>query len=227
MRQMKHQMIITLIIGALTFICAPTTGWSQTADRLQQIEKRLAEKQTAAEAHRKQMETIKDQGKLTTEMQRHFQMTEEIIALMIERRQVLAAQAPVSGAGSASGMGGMGMMEHGMGQRQEPKGMQDGGKMEREMGMMQKETGGMQRGGNMGGGMMEKEMGGMAGAGMSGQAGSGVQSGAAKDNGEMTKMMQRLSEHSAYMETIKDRTQFSQEMLRHQRMLDQMLQLMQ
>ena len=200
MKRIKNRIAMTLICSALAVGCvAPSSGWSQTADQLQQVGKRLAEKQAAAEAHRKQMESIKDPDKLATAMQRHFQMTDEIIALMVERRQLIGAQTQAGGAasGSGSGMqgGGMGgMMEHGMG---------------------------------MGRGMMEREMGGMAGSGMSGQAGSSGQSGATTESNEMKQMMQRLSEHSAYMETIKDRTQLSKEMLRHQRMLDQMLQIMQ
>jgi hypothetical protein len=63
-----------LVVGALM----PTMGWSQTSDPLQQVEKRLADKQAAAEAHRKQMEGIKDLNQLTTAMRQHFQMTEEI-----------------------------------------------------------------------------------------------------------------------------------------------------
>jgi hypothetical protein len=43
----------------------------------------------------------------------------------------------------------------------------------------------------------------------------------------MTQMMQRITEHSAYMETLQDKAVLAQEMLRHQKMLDQMLQLMQ
>ena len=106
-------------------------------------------------------------------------------------------------------------------------GMQRGGGMEGEMGMMQKEMGGMHGGGGMRRGMMEGEMGGMAGSGMSGQAGSSSQSGPPAESKQMQQMMQRISEHSAYMETLKDRAQLSKEMLRHQKMLDQMLQLMQ
>ena len=198
MKRIKNRIAMTLICSALAVGCvAPSSGWSQTADQLQQVGKRLAEKQAAAEAHRKQMESIKDPDKLATAMQRHFQMTDEIIALMVERRQLATAQSQPSGAAASSAGsmqgGGMGrMMEHGMGR-----------------------------------GMMEKEMGGMAGSGMSGQAGSSGQSGETTESNEMQQMMQRLSEHSAYMETIKDRTQLSKEMLRHQRMLDQMLQLMQ
>lgn len=218
MTRMKNRIAITLICSLFTVIgIAPSIGWSQTAAPLQQVEKRLAERQAAAEVHRKQMESIKDPDKLTTAMQRHFQMTEEIIALMVERRKLTAAQTQGSGATSGSGSsmqgGGMGgAMEHGMGMGR---------------GMMEKEMGGMQGGTGMGSGMMEKEMGGMAGSGMSGQAGSSAQSGPTKSSNDMTQMMQRISEHSAYMETIKDRTQLSKEMLRHQKMLDQMLQLMQ
>jgi len=44
---------------------------------------------------------------------------------------------------------------------------------------------------------------------------------------DMGQMMQRIAEHSAFMETIPNRGVLAQEMLRHQKMLDQMLQLMQ
>lgn len=236
MKRMKNRIAFTLIYSVITVACVmPTIGWTQTANPLQQVEKRLAERQAAADSHRKQMESIKDPDKLTTAMQRHFQMTEEIIALMVERRQLIAAQTPASGAGSGSAMQGGGMgraMEHGMGMgrgmmEKEMGGMQGGGGMEGEMGMMQKEMGGMQGGTGMGSGMMEKEMGGMGGSGMSGQAGSSAQSRPTTSSNQMTQMMQRISEHSAYMETIKDRTQLSKEMLRHQKMVDQMLQIMQ
>jgi hypothetical protein len=44
---------------------------------------------------------------------------------------------------------------------------------------------------------------------------------------DMAQMMQRLTEHSAYMETLADQATLSQEMLRHQKMVDEMLQLVQ
>ena len=92
-------------------------------------------------------------------------------------------------------------------------------------GMMQKEMGGMQ------GGMMEhgmqKEMGGMKGGGMPGMAGQPQSPAAQPQPGDMDQMMQRIAEHSRYMETMQDRTALAQEMLRHQKMLDQMLELIQ
>lgn len=44
---------------------------------------------------------------------------------------------------------------------------------------------------------------------------------------DMDQMMRRIAEHSTYMETVQDQAMFQQEMLRHQEMLDQMMQLMQ
>lgn len=126
-----------------------------------------------------------------------------------------------------------------------------GGMMQHGMGMMQKEMGGMQGGGTQGGGMqggmMQKEMGGMQGSGtqgtgtqgggmqgmgmassgMSGQQAPSPQGGPAAPSSDMAQMMQRIAEHSAYMETLKDQATLTQEMLRHQKMLDEMLQLMQ
>jgi len=207
-------------LGLLT----PTVGWAQASDTLQQVDQRLADKRAAAEAHRKQMESIKDPEQLTTAMRQHFQMTEEILALMLERRKLQQAQTATSGA--PAGQGG---------------GMQGGG-MQGGMGMMQKEMGGMQ-----GGGMMQKEMGGMQGSGAQGSgtqggstpgdpsahsgmsgmpSASGTPSAPGTPGGDMTQMMQRIAEHSAYMETLQDKAALAQEMLRHQKMLDQMLQLM-
>jgi hypothetical protein len=43
----------------------------------------------------------------------------------------------------------------------------------------------------------------------------------------MEQLMRALAQHSAYMETIQDQALLAQEILRHQKMLDQMLQLTQ
>ena len=99
---------------------------------------------------------------------------------------------------------------------------------------MQKEMGGMQGSGMPGGGAQGSGTQGgsppanpSAHSGMSGMPSSGTQSASATTGGDMTQMMQRITEHSAYMETLQDKAVLAQEMLRHQKMLDQMLQLMQ
>jgi hypothetical protein len=198
----------TLISGLLvTGLLALSSAWGQTQDPLQDVEKRLSEKRTAAEIHRKQMEGIKEPDKLSTEMRRHFQMTEEVLALMVERQKLLKAQAPMSG--MSSGQSG---------------GMQGGGMMGHDMGMMQKEMGGMQGSGTQGSGT---QSGGMQGHAMSGQQAPSAPSGSATPSSDMAQVMQRISAHSAYMETLTDQATLTQEMLRHQKMLDEMLQLMQ
>jgi hypothetical protein len=182
----------------------------------------------------KQMEGIKDPDKLSTEMRRHFQMTEEVLALMLERQKLLKAQAPMSGmsSGQSGGMQGGGMMGHGMGMMQKEMGGMQGGSM--QGGMMQKEMGGMQGSGTQGsgtqsGGMQGSGMqgGGMQGSAMSGQQAPSSPSGSATPSSDMAQMMQRITAHSAYMETLTDQATLTQEMLRHQKMLDEMLQLMQ
>ena len=232
MRRMTIGTTRTLIAGLLVMGLLALTGeWSQAQDPLQDVEKRLTEKRTAAETHRKQMEGIKEPEKLSTEMRWHFQMTEEVLALMLERRKLLEAQASSTPAGQGGGMqgGGMqgGMMQHGMGMMQkEMGGMQGGGTQGGGMqgGMMQKETGGMQGSGTQGSGT---QGGGMQGMGMAGQQAPSPQGGPATPSSDMAQMMQRITEHSAYMETLKDQATLTQEMLRHQKMLDEMLQLMQ
>ena len=99
--------------------------------------------------------------------------------------------------------------------------MQGGGM---QGGMMQKEMGGMQGSGTQGSGT---QGGGMPGMGMAGQQAPSPQGGPATPSSDMAQMMQRITEHSAYMETLKDQATLTQEMLRHQKMLDEMLQLMQ
>jgi hypothetical protein len=239
-----------LILGALAATPAP----GQAPDQVQQVEQRLAEKRAAAEAHRKQMEGVKDPKQLSVEMRKHFQMTEEVIALMLERRKLMEAHAPKAAPPAASqsapsrpGMGERGGMPGG-GMEQEkggmkggatpgpgmqgggmPGGSMPGGMMRPGMegapgGMMGKEMGGMQStpgsGAPMPGGTMRKDMG-----SMSSQAPAAPSAPAAKSP-DMEQMMQRLIEHSKYMETIQDRPVLDQEILRHQKMVDQMLELM-
>ena len=203
MRRMTIGTTRTLIAGLLVMGLLALTGeWSQAQDPLQDVEKRLTEKRTAAETHRKQMEGIKEPDKLSTEMRRHFQMTEEVLALMLERRRLLEAQASLTPAGQGGGMQGGGTQGGGM-----------------QGGMMQKEMGGMQGSGTQGGGM--------PGMGMAGQQAPSPQGGPATPSSDMAQMMHRITEHSAYMETLTDHATLTQEMLRHQKMLDEMLQLMQ
>jgi hypothetical protein len=235
MRRMTIGTTHALIFGLLmTGLLALSSAWSQTQDPLQDVEKRLTEKRTAAEIHRKQMEGIKEPDTLSTEMRRHFQMTEEILALMVERQKLLKAQASTSGmpSGQSGGMQGGGMMGHGMGMMQKEMGGMQGGSM--QGGMMQKEMGGMQGSGTQGsgtqsGGMQGSGMqgGGMQGSAMSGQQAPSSPSGSATPSSDMAQMMQRITAHSAYMETLTDQATLTQEMLRHQKMLDEMLQLMQ
>jgi hypothetical protein len=202
----------------------PTTAWSQTSDHLQQVDKRLADKRAAAEAHRKQMEGIKDPDQLSVELRKHFQMTEEMLALMLERKKMIDTHAPKTATPSTPSQPAQPSPGSGM----PGSGMQGGG-------MMQKEMGGMQGpGGVAPGGMMQKEMGGMQGGsgmpGMSGSAGPPTAPGstaAPQPSRDTDEMMRRIAEHSAYMETIQDRATLGQEMLRHQKMLDQMLQFVQ
>ena len=206
--------VVAAVVG--TAVVSPERAWSQApAERLQRIEQQLAQKQAAVEAHRQQMEGIKDQRALDTEMRKHFQMTEDMLALMLERKKLTASQAPTGGARTPqaampSESGGMqgGGMEHGSGMRG---------------GMMQKEMGGMQ------GGMMERPMGGMQGGatpGMGAASPSTASGSPGVPMSDMDQMMKRITEHSTYMETVNDPATFRQEMLRHQKMLDQMLQLM-
>ena len=220
MKAMKAVLALILaliVLGAGGLIA--TRVLAQTPSHQHDVEKRLSDKRIEAEAHRKQMEAIKDPEQLSVEMRKHFQMTEDILALMLERRKVMEAQAPKTAPATSAqptpGMSGM-----------------PGGMMGKEMGgmgggMMQKEMGGMQSGPGRQGqdGMKQKEMQKEMG-GMTSQSPTAPSAPPAK-NADTELMMQRLGEHSKYMETMQDRAALNVEMLRHQKMLDQMLELMQ
>jgi len=70
-------------------------------------------------------------------------------------------------------------------------------------------------------------MGGMARSGMPGQPVPIAQAGTGTGSGEREQLMQRIAEHAASRETIQDKALLVQEMLRHHKLLDQMLQLIQ
>ena len=197
------RMSLALLVGIVAM--TPGVGWGQGSDqRLQQLEKRITDKQQATEAHRKQLETLKDPAALNTEMRRHFQMTEEILALMLERRKMMGSD-PGSGGHATPAQPAQpsqGRAMQGRGHGMAPQGQS--------------------------GGMMEKEMGDMKGGLMSGSPAS-PPAGATPGSSSMTdidQMMKRIMEHSAYMETLKNDATLRQEIVRHQKMLDQMLQLL-
>lgn len=88
--------------------------------------------------------------------------------------------------------------------------------------------GGMQGGGMGGGGRQGGAPQGGAMPGMNGSASPSTAPGTpGAQMSDMDQMMRRIAEHSTYMETVQDQAMFQQEMLRHQKMLDQMMQLMQ
>jgi hypothetical protein len=202
MKQRQIGRATTLIFGLLAMgLLYPTAAWSQEPSSLQQVEKQLHEKRIAAEAHQQQMQGIKDPAQLSVETQRHFRMTEEILALMLERRKLMAAQA-MTGSTPARGAPGGPMRRHGRDPRQSsdvPQSQMPGQQMS-----------GPERGAP--GGHMQRH------------APSHMQLG---DIEAMEQMLQRITEHSAYMDTLQDREVLTQEMRQHQKMLDQMLKRMQ
>jgi len=183
----------------------PTVGWSQTSDNtLQALEKRLADKREAVAAHRQQMERLKDPDRLQVAMLQHFQMTEDLVALLLERHKLFMAQTSTSSASPGQGRGAS------------SRSMQGGG------------TGGCcMQGCRMPGSMRPQTIGEMARSGMPGQPAPVAQAGTGTGSSEREQLMQRIAKHAAYMETIQDKTLLAQEMLRHHKLLDQMLQLIQ
>lgn len=213
--------------------------------------RQIAERRAALEAHTRVMEGIADQARLVTEMRRHLQLNDELLALMVEARTMaprVPARAPsASSAATPGGMGAMGAMADSAasaapdtagGMEGAMHAMEGEGRMGGMGGdkprmakpdKMQGEHGGMARPGAMAqgtGGMKDsvamKGMQGMGGASKGAMAKGGTARPA-----DMQRRMQAISAHSASLDGITDRAALLREMVRHQRMVDEMLALMQ
>jgi hypothetical protein len=197
MQRLQSGLASILLSGMLVLgVLARPTAWGQTSPSLQQVEEQLREQHMAAEAHHQQMQGINDPEQLSVETRRHFRMTEEILALMLERRKLMAAQAM---AGST------------------PERGASGGHLERHVPSSQP-----------GSRMPEPPVSGPA----RGAPGGHLQRhDKAPEQGSeleaLEQMLQQISEHSAYMDTLQDRAVLAQEMFQHQKMLDQMFERLQ
>jgi hypothetical protein len=229
MKQRHIGRAITLIFGLLAMgLWYPTAAWSQEQPSLQQVEKQLHEKRIAAEAHQQQMQGIKDPEQLSVETRRHFRMTEDILALMLERRKLMAAQA-MAGSTPERGAPGGHLERH-------AQGSEPGSRMAEQPpasgpargapgGHLQRHDKNPGQGGSMPGSETPAPQ---AGAPQRGAPGGHLQrhsqtSGQGSELEAMEQMLQQITEHSASMDTLQDRAVLAQEMLEHQKMLDQML----
>jgi hypothetical protein len=192
MKRLHIGMTDTLLAGVLALggLALPPT-WGQTSPSLQQVEAQLQEKQSAAEAHQQQMQSITDPAQRAVEMRRHFRMTEEILALMLDRQHLMAT---LAGTGSTPERGAPG------GHRGQHAGMTPASGMPEQLA-------GMPQRGAPGGPLRQH----------------GKEPGQGSGASDLEQMLQRITEHSAYRETLTDQTLLTQEMSRHQQMLDQML----
>jgi hypothetical protein len=201
----------------------PATAWSQEQPSLQQVEKQLHEKRIAAETHQQQMQGIKDPEQLSVETQRHFRMTEEILALMLERRKLMEAQA-VTGSTPERGAPGGHLERHAQGSKPGSEQSASGPERGAPGGHLQRHDKAPGQGDGMPG---SETPGPQAGAPQRGAPGGHLQrhdkpSGQGSELEAMEQMLQQITEHSAYMDTLQDRAVLAQEMLQHQKMLDQM-----
>jgi hypothetical protein len=168
MLQLRTAIAFMVIFGLLSIrVMMSPEGWSQTSHPLQQVEKQLAEKLKSSEDQGQHLASITEPAQRTLVMPQYFQTTEDILALMLERQQLLQAQ---SREGPSWGAPGGPLRQHGKDPRV---------------------------------------------------------SSPSTSEGDMERLMRALARHSAYMETIQDQALLVQEILRHQKMLDQMLQLTQ
>jgi hypothetical protein len=142
------------------------------------------------------MQGIKDPDQLSVETRRHFRMTEEILALMLERRELMAAQA-MTGSTPERGAPGGHLERHA--QSSEPGSSRP-----------EPPASGQERGAP--GGHLQRH---------------DKTPGQGSELEAMEQMLHQITEHSAYMDTLQDRAVLAQEMLEHQKMLDQMLALSQ
>jgi hypothetical protein len=226
MKQLQIGMTGTLLAGVL----AVTTAWGQTP-LLQQVEEQLHEQHRAAAAHHQQMQGITDPQQFSAEMRRHFRMTEDIMVLMLQRQKLMDEQAAAGDAPQRGASGGH-LGRHapgagpGSGQPEPPAGGAERGAPGGPLRQHGKAPG---QGGGMPGG---EPPGAPADAPQRSAPGGHLQRhgkapGQGSEVADLELMLQRLREHSVSMETITDRALLTQEMRRHQQMLDQMLERLQ
>jgi len=182
--------------------------------------------------HTEKLQGIKDSAQLQRETEKHFVMVEELMGLMLaQQRDALAApsSAPMMMEGemampapSAPMAGGMQDDAMEMPGASAPGGGMGGGMsggMEGEMPMPGPAQSGM--GGGMMGGMHGEHGGAMGGAAAMPSA-----SDAAQRIAQREALLAELTRHSQYIASLTDPKARSREIVRHQQMLDQLLELM-
>ena len=216
---------LSLALASLAFAQQPHA----TSD----LDAHIAAKRMEIRHHTEQMQTIQDPAALQRETQRHFVMVEQLLAAMLEQQKQGAAAPPSASAMPMEGemaMPGMGaaapgtqpgMMDDDM--MEMPAGGASSGNSSGGMGGM----GGMRPGSSGSGGGMMGDMHGEHGMGMGGSGASmGGASDAAKRLAEREALLAEVTRHSQHIETLTDSKERSRELVRHQRMLDQLLDLM-
>lgn len=184
--------------------------------------------------HTELMQGIQDPRLFQSETQKHFQMVEQLLALVLEQqRQMLQ----LGGAPPMGGMEGEDAMEMGMPPAGAPSGTTPGGTGAGMAGGMEGEDA-MEMGmppagaaGGMGGGMMGGKRGGHETMGMGGMQGGaapdsasmGAASSAARRIAEREALLAQIDTHLAYLSTISDPATRARETVKHQQMLDQLL----
>lgn len=195
---------------------------------------RIEAKRMEIRHHTELIQAIRDPVRLQSETQKHFLMIEEMLALVLEQeRQALqGAAAPSTGAmggmegedamempsgappaGGAAGMtggmpGGVGDDAMEMTSEPQPSGAPPAGS-----------TGGM-------GGHEMMGMGGMKAGAAADPASMAAASAAARRIAEREALLKEIDSHSAYLATVSDRAIRARETIRHQEMLDRLLELM-
>lgn len=189
--------------------------------------------------HTELMQGIQDPTLFQNETQTHFQMVEQMLALVLEQQKQTLQLAGAPATGAMGGMEGEDAMEMGMPPTGAPGGMAGGmtGAMEGEDAMEMPSApapasappagaaGGMGGGmmGGMGGGHEMMGMGGMKGGAASDSTPMAAASNAARRIAEREALLQQIDTHLAYLSTISDPATRARETVKHQEMLDRLL----
>jgi len=157
--------------------------------------------------HTELIQGIQDPALLQSETVKHFRMTEQLLALVLEQqKQVLQ----LAGAPSTGAMGGM----------------EGEDAMEMPMGTPPAGTAGGMGGGMMGGGHEMMEMGGMKGGAASDSASMAAAATAARRIAEREALLKEIDTHLVYLATITDPATRARETVKHQEMFDRLLAMM-
>ena len=212
---MRPTVLCRVLLGLLALGLWVEPAAAQDAAAQAALAAQIESKRMEIRHHTDLIQGIQDPALLQRETQKHFRMMEQMLALVLEQQKQMLQLASAPSTGAMGGMEGEDAME--MPSAPTPAGMPPAGT-----------PGGMGGGmmGGMGGGHEMMGMGGMKGGAASDPASMAAASAAALRISEREALLKEIDTHLVYLATITDPATRARETVKHQEMLDRLLDMM-